>query len=194
MVKEIEAQVAFAKPADVVDDLQRKGMLRATAHPIDADQQEAFELKPCRLRDWSAPSESKLNLETMGFDHIELPSNALLQNTLENVRLAGKISRVEASIIRKQLKGRSFKLSSGKRLRLLFIAAEGFIMRKAGPNGMKVDPDIAMSEMNGHDGALTVHADQDVRGTPLKQMMHGAAPGYFDTSHRMVLIKYRPFF
>jgi hypothetical protein len=36
-----------------------------------------------------------------------------------------------------------------------------------------------MTAMNGHDAALAVHADQDVRGTPLRQLLHGAAPWLF---------------
>jgi hypothetical protein len=72
-----------------------------------------------------------------------------------------------------------FPLSHGKCLRLLHVAPEGLIMRKGGPNGLKVDPDIEMSEMNGHDVAVNVHGDQDVRGTPLKQIMRGFAPWMF---------------
>jgi hypothetical protein len=52
-------------------------------------------------------------------------------------------------------------------------------MRKAGPNGMRVHPVDAVRGMNHHDAAASVHADQDVAGTPLRQMMHGAAPWLF---------------
>ena len=175
----IQAPMAFAKPVDVQPDTARPGMLRAAAHPIDANPREVTELRSCHLTDWSAPNAPKLDLDEMGFDHIDLSKLERLQATLESVRQAGRVSQADASIIRRELKGRSFKLSSGKRLRLVFVAPEGFIMRKAGPNGLKVDPGIAMSEMNNHDGALTVHADQDVHGTPLRQMMRGAAPWIF---------------
>jgi hypothetical protein len=77
------------------------------------------------------------------------------------------------------MKGHSVTLSGGKHLRLLFIAPEGFIMRKAGPTGLEVDPGVEMSLMNNHDGAMTVHGDQDIHGTPLRQMMRGAAPWIF---------------
>lgn len=175
----IEAQMAFAKPSDVQADSARPGMLRAATHPVDADIRAVTELRGCRLWDWSAPDAPDLDLEEMGFDSIDLSNLARLQSTLEGVRQAGWVTRADASAIRREMKGRSFTLSGGKRLRLLFIAPEGFIMRKAGPNGLKVDPDTEMSEMNNHDGALTVHADQDVRGTPLRQMMRGAAPWIF---------------
>jgi hypothetical protein len=59
------------------------------------------------------------------------------------------------------------------------VAPEGLIMRTGGPNGLKVDPGLEMGQMNGHDVALAIHGDQDVRGTPLKQMMRGFAPFMF---------------
>ena len=175
----IRAQLAFAKPSDVRADTERSGMLRIATRPFDCDIREFSELRSCQFRDWSAPSAPSLDLEEMGFDCIDLSHLVKLQSTLEAVRRAGLITRADASAIRREMKGRSFTLTSGKRLRLAFIAPEGFIMRKAGPNGLKVDPDTPMSEMNNHDGARNVHADQDILGTPLRQMMRGAAPWIF---------------
>lgn len=178
-VTEIQASMTFSRTADVQADPARSGMLRATTQPMDVDQRQDFELHSCRVQDWSAENASSLNLETMGFDTIDLSSLEHLQTTLETVRNNSHITRSDAYNIRKQLAGRTFKLTQGKRLRLLVIAPEGLIMRKAGPNGCQVAPDEVMTEMNGHDGALTVHADQDVRGTPLKQIFKGAAPWVF---------------
>ena len=53
-------------------------------------------------------------------------------------------------------------------------------MRRGGPNGLKVDPNRSMTEMNHHDVALAIHGDQDVRGTPLRQIMRGFAPTMFN--------------
>jgi hypothetical protein len=39
-----------------------------------------------------------------------------------------------------------------------------------------VDPEEEMTEMNGHDGALAIHGDQDVYGTPIRQILKGLAP------------------
>ena len=47
-------------------------------------------------------------------------------------------------------------------------------MRQGGPNGLKLGHE--MSEMNGHEVASAVHGDQDVFGTPLRQIMRGRAP------------------
>ena len=51
-------------------------------------------------------------------------------------------------------------------------------MRKAGPNGMSVVGPRSHG-MNDHGGATSVHADQDVFGTPLTQLMDGRAPSLF---------------
>ncbi len=60
----------------------------------------------------------------------------------------------------------------------MYIADEGFIMRKSGPNGMSlVGP--RSTGMNGHGVATSIHADQDVYGTPLTQLMDGRAPSLF---------------
>lgn len=179
IIEDISAKMAFTKPGDICPDEERPGMLRATTTPHATDMKQAYDLSDCRLKDWSSPSAGPLNLEKMGFDTIDISSLTSLQTTLETICQANRITELDASVIRKQLRGSSFKLSSGKRLRLLFVAPEGLIMRKAGPNACQIDPEATMSKMNGHDGALTVHGDQDVRGTPLKQMMHGAAPWIF---------------
>jgi hypothetical protein len=175
----ISAQMAFARASDVQADAERAGMLRAATHPANADVHEVSELRSCHLTDWSPSNAASLDLDEMGFESIDLSGLGQLQSTLARVRQAGQVTPADASAIRREMKGYTTTLSSGKRLRLLTIAPEGFIMRKAGPNGLKIDPDLKMSEMNNHDGALTVHADQDVHGTPLRQMMRGAAPWIF---------------
>lgn len=175
----IQVQLGFAKASDVQADRERPGLLRAAPHSLDTQARAATEQRGCRLRDWSDPQAPALDLEEMGFDRIDLSNCLRLQSTLERVRQAGRVSDSDASAIRREMRGRSFKLSNGKLLRLVFVAPEGFIMRRAGPNGLRPDPDIQMSAMNDHDGAQTVHADQDVHGTPLRQMMRGAAPWIF---------------
>jgi hypothetical protein len=102
-----------------------------------------------------------------------------LQLLLAQIRQDGAISPAQASQLRRHLRGGVFPLAEGKCLKMLHIAPEGLIMRSGGPNGLKVDPDAKMSGMNGHDAALVVHGDQDVRGTPLKQIMRGYAPWLF---------------
>ena len=52
-------------------------------------------------------------------------------------------------------------------------------MRVVGPNGHVVDSDRAVTKTSGHAAATSVHADQDVLGTPLRQILRGAAPTLF---------------
>ena len=61
---------------------------------------------------------------------------------------------------------------------MLYLAPEGFIMRKSGPNGLSVVGKRSTG-MNDHGAATSVHADQDVYGTPLTQVMDGRAPSLF---------------
>lgn len=177
--REVTASIAFSKPSDVSADHERKGLLRAAPHSVYANADDALEFHPCRVRDWASSTVDCLDLDKMGFDSIDLSPLLQLQTVLEGIRRASHISTSDASALRRLLSKRSFKLSNGKRLRLLFIAPEGLIMRQAGPNGLTISPAEEMTEMNGHDGAVAIHGDQDVYGTPLRQMMKGMAPYLF---------------
>lgn len=190
LVTEVEARLGFSRPEEVIDDHEGRGLKRAITRPLDQEFTRQFEYRRCRVRDWSAPGQAPLSLRTMGFESIDLAKMDPLQTLLAQVRQAGEITPEQARQLRRHLRGRVFPLSGGKCLKMLHVAPEGLIMRKGGPNGLKVDPHVKMSEMNGHDVALAVHGDQDVRGTPLKQIMRGFAPWMFrhqtpDGSNRM---------
>ena len=173
-VTSVEANLGFTRPGEVIEDDDERGLKRAISRPLDAEL-----ARRCHIRDWSAPGQPALNFREMGFESISLAHNEPLQTLLAHIREAGEITPPEARQLRRHLRGSVFPLSHGKCLKLLHVAPEGLIMRKGGPNGLKVDPDVAMGEMNGHDVAINVHGDQDVRGTPLKQMMRGFAPWMF---------------
>jgi hypothetical protein len=177
-VIQYKAPLGFFKPEQVSADTERPGLKRA-ASIDDPDDPGALDFHNCRLRDWSQDPRPSLNIATMGFDVIDLSARSDLQEVFSRVRVAGEIEPEDAQKIRRSLRGKVFRLSSGKCLRLLSIAPEGFIMRKSGPNGLKPDPDVQIGEMNGHGAANAVHGDQDVRGTPLKQIMRGMAPWIF---------------
>jgi len=179
MSDNVHVDLAFSRVADVYPDKERRGMRRATAYPDDVDPLNKYEFHNCCITDWSTVPGLKLNLETMGFDTIDLSTINDLQAVLASIRQAAHISKEAASSVRRCLSGKKFKLSDGRSLHLLFIAPEGLIMRKSGPNGLKINPQELMSEMNGHSAAAAIHADQDVKGTPLRQMMHGFAPWIF---------------
>jgi hypothetical protein len=190
LVAEVEARLGFSRPEEVIDDHEGRGLKRAITRPLDQEFTSQFEYRRCRVRDWSAPGQPRPGLRSMGFEAIDLAKMDSLQTLLARMRREGEISPEQARQLRRHLSGQVFPLSGGKCLKLLHVAPEGLIMRKGGPNGLKIDPDVKMSEMNGHDVALAVHGDQDVRGTPLKQIMRGFAPWMFrhqtpDGSNRM---------
>jgi hypothetical protein len=176
----VEAELAFTLATDVAPDPERPGLLRARTRAPDARRApEALDVQTCRITDWGECDGFRPDLLRHGFDCVDLSSLDGLQAALERVRDAGYVRTEDAREIRRRIAGGSARLGDGSRIRLIFIAAEGFIMRRAGPNGMLMNPPGSMTAMNGHDAALAVHADQDVRGTPLRQMLRGTAPRLF---------------
>ncbi|MDZ7785089.1 MAG: hypothetical protein U5K56_19795 [Halioglobus sp.] len=173
----IQAPLSFTRAEEIVDDHDTRGLKRAVTRPLDGDFETQFETRQCALNDWSARGRGALDLLTMGFEAIDLSRHAELQQLLADVRAAAEITPEKAKRLRRLLTGRVFPLSSGKCLKFLNIAPEGLIMRQSGPNGLKLGAD--MSGMNGHEAAAAVHGDQDVFGTPLRQIMRGHAPRLF---------------
>jgi hypothetical protein len=178
-VTTVEAKLGFYRASAVIEDDAGRGLRRAVNHSRGYDDLGQLEYQRCSIRDWSAPGQPRPSLRGMGFEAIDLGAMAPLQSLLAQIRHAGEITPQQGRELRRHLRGRVFPLSEGRCLRFLNIAPEGLIMRSGGPNGLKVDPDCRMSEMNGHDVAVSVHGDQDVRGTPLKQIMRGWAPTLF---------------
>jgi len=97
---------------------------------------------------------------------------------LMTIRDEDRISDASAAAIRASLNGTHLRLANGRRLRVEHVADDGLIHRRGGPNGLDVNPG-GMDGANGHNAAPTIHADQDVFGTPLKQLMKGGAPQLF---------------
>jgi hypothetical protein len=171
--------VQFARREDVTPDPERPGVLRAP----DIDVAQPFERRSeahmitawdCARLEGFTP-----DLVEHGFAYADLSQDAELQARLERVRVAGRIEEVDVAEIRRRLAGRSLALSGGRRAKILFVAPEGFLMRRCGPNRMPMNAGEALGDRNGLDGAAGVHADQDVGGTPLRQIMRGAAPWLF---------------
>ncbi len=174
-----EAELAYTRSSDVGPDAARPGVLRArTLAPEQQKTKQSFDLRRCHVYDLAADGAPEPDLVGRGFDVVDLSPFADVHATLERVRAAGHITDADARAIRHGLTGAWLRLSDGSRLRLLTIASEGLIMRNAGPNAMTVTSGPRHG-MNGHDAATAVHADQDVKGTPLRQLMRGAAPWLF---------------
>ena len=163
-----------------IDTVRPGGVLRAPTRPNDDEIYKAMALHDCALRDLASPGCPTPSLATTGFDTISLAPLAALQDILQAIRKANVITPAQIRQIRRELLFKSFRLSDGRQLRILFIAGEGTILRKAGPNGLKVNPDEPITDTNGHDGAQAIHGDQDVHGTPLRQLLFGLAPKLFN--------------
>lgn len=175
---ELRALLGFTRPEDVSPDDERAGLLRARTLPFGVDPDEAFDFRSCVLNDCTDPQTPEPGLEQAGFETIDLSRNAPLQRALATIRDEDRISEASAEALRTSLNGARFGLGDGGSLRVEHVADEGLIQRRAGPNGLDVNPG-GMDGANGHTAARTVHADQDVFGTPLKQLMKGAAPDLF---------------
>jgi len=143
------------------------------ANPGSYDQQS------CWVRDCSVHTTFIPQLAQHGFTYADLSSRPLLQAVLEKIRQAGAADECDAQAVRRLLSRSVLPLADGSRLFVLYIAPEGLIVRTAGPNRMKIAREGDMQGINGHDAAMTVHADQDVEGTPVRQILRRTAPWLF---------------
>ena len=165
-------------PSQAMEDPDHPGLLRAGPRAAAPYGDEGVELHTCPATDWTQENTPRPDLFEFGFDLVDLSGFEALQQACEQVRLAGRVNEHEATKIREALEGAVLESSGGKTLKVLFIAEEGFIMRSSGPNRLSVvGPES--TGMNDHGGATSVHADQDVFGTPLTQLMDGRAPTLF---------------
>ncbi len=171
-------RLGFTPDSMAIPDPDHPGLRRAgprTSAPYGGDN---VEVHVCPATDCLADGATRPDLERFGFDTVDLSGLEVLQQTCAAVRLAGRITDAQAHTIRAALDGAVLRTSSGGTLRVLHLAEEGFIMRTSGPNGMAlVGP--RSTGMNDHGAATTVHADQDVFGTPMTQLMDGRAPDLF---------------
>ncbi|HEY8376729.1 MAG TPA: hypothetical protein VIK91_09585, partial [Nannocystis sp.] len=175
-IRAVEATLAFTRREDVAPDAERPGLLRARTLDFEAmSDPGSFDRRVCRVHDCSDGFVPEL-LEH-GFAHADLSRARRLQAVLERVRRAGRLDDESAAEIRRRLTGAVLRLSGGARLWVLYLAREGFFMRRAGPAGVPLVR--ASGGMNDHDAAVSVHADQDVHGTPVRQILRGAAPWLF---------------
>lgn len=174
----VEARLAYTRRDHVSRDHARDGLLRARTLDGDAaDDLRSYDSRLCRVSDCSAGF--RPDLRDHGFAHVDLSGRTALRAALERVRLARRLHEADAAEIRRRLIGSVLPLAGGGRLWVLFIAGEGFFMRRAGPNGLKLGDGPSPTGRNGHDAARSVHADQDVDGTPVRQILRGAAPWLF---------------
>lgn len=171
-------RLGFSPESVAVPDPDHPGLRRAGPRTSAPYGGENVEVHTCPAVDCVAGGATRPDLEQFGFDTVDLRGLDVLQATCAAVRAAGRITDAQAATIRGVLDGAVLPTTSGRTLRVLHLAEEGFIMRTSGPNGLAlVGP--RSTGMNDHGAATTIHADQDVFGTPMTQLMGGRAPDLF---------------
>jgi hypothetical protein len=174
----LSVRLGFARQQDVVTD--SRGALRVpTRYDTGGGAGNTVETHWCQAVDLAADRAQAPGLAKAGFDQIDLAGCEALQSLLSGVNQAGELDEISAKRIRREVQGKTFRLLNGRRLKVLFVAPEGFIMRRSGPNGLDIAPGQSMTERNGHKAADQVHGDQNVYGTPLKKMLKRTAPWLF---------------
>lgn len=172
-----QVELGFAPAAAAIPDPDRPGLLRAgerTGAPYGGGEVEPH---LCDAIDCSQGGVAPALL-THGFDIVDLTPLEELQRTLAEIAATTTVSAEQAEVVRGQLANARLSCTGGADLKVLDLAGEGLFLRSSGPNRMSVVPP-SPEGMNGHGAARSVHADQDVFGTPLSQIMDGRAPELF---------------
>jgi hypothetical protein len=171
----IPVTMGFVPSSVAVPDVDRPGLLRAGPRASAPYARDHVEQHVVPATDTCQDDATLPDLLEFGFDTVDLSPLDALQRVCARVRDAGVVSDEDATTIRSSLQGAILTCAGGRTITVLHLADEGFIMRKAGPNAMAVVGPRSRG-MNDHGGASSVHADQDVFGTPLTQLMDGRAP------------------
>lgn len=174
----VEVRLGFTPAAAAIADADHPGLLRAGERTAGPYGREAVEHHRCTATDLGADAATSPDLLALGFDVVDLTPLDDLQRVLTRVASARRIEEQDASELRAALAGATLRCASGATATVLHIAEEGLLMRSSGPNGLSVTADES-TDMNDHGAATSVHADQDVYGTPLTQLMDGRAPELF---------------
>ncbi len=174
----IPVTLGFMPRSQAIPDDDHPGLLRAGPRASAPYGGESVELHLCRATDLCQDQTVTPELLQSGFDTVDLSPIDALEQTFARVRAAGRVTDADAAAIRAALDGAELRCSGAGPIKVLHVADEGFIMRTSGPNGMSV-MGPRPTGMNDHGVATSIHADQDVHGTPLTQLMDGRAPSLF---------------
>ena len=175
----IPVTMGFVPESLAIPDDDHPGLLRAGPRASAPYARDGLEQHECAALDASQDDDAAPpDLLEVGFATVDLSGLDPLQHACRGVLAAGGVTDDDAATIRTALQGAVLPCTDGRTITVLHLADEGFIMRKAGPNAMSVVGPRA-NGMNDHGGATSVHADQDVFGTPLTQIMDGRAPELF---------------
>jgi hypothetical protein len=170
----VTSVLGFARPDRIRPDNERPGVRRsATIEPESLDD-TTLAMHECEIRDLAVLDAREPSLDEAGFAIADLPDRRGLHDTLHAVLRDQRLSPRNEAAIRRSLGRARVRLRDGTHLLILHVAEEGVLFRSEGPAGIDVQED-ADDEIR-HGGAVNVHADQDVLGTPLRQLIRGHAP------------------
>ncbi|MEI2699682.1 MAG: hypothetical protein V9E94_15590 [Microthrixaceae bacterium] len=172
-------QLCFTAGSQAIEDPDHPGLRRAGPRVSAPYVGEGLETHLCPTIDMSVEGSVQPDLAGFGFDTVDLSGLGELQAVCAEIRAAGRVTAEQAAVVHARLDGAVLATASGGSLRVQHLSDEGFIMRKAGPERHVASWVRGRSGMNDHGGATSVHADQDVYGTPLTQIMDGRAPSLF---------------
>ena len=171
-------ELGFLPDAFAIPDVDHPGLLRAGERASAPYGNESVEFHECPATDCDQDDQEGVDLVNAGFDTVDLTPFAHLQSVLARVDEAGNMNDSDAEAVQAALEGAVLHCRSGLTLTVLYVADEGQFIRTAGPNRMSMVPPRSIGR-NDHGPATSVHGDQDVFGTPIRQLMDGEAPTLF---------------
>ncbi|MEZ5372918.1 MAG: hypothetical protein R2704_09295 [Microthrixaceae bacterium] len=171
-------EVGFLPATFAIPDVEHPGLLRAGERASAPYGGESVEFHECPATDCDQAQDVDADLLVAGFDTVDLSPFVDLQSLLARVHASGDVTQADAAAVSAALEGAELQCASGLTLTVLYVADEGRFMRTAGPRRLSMVPPQPTG-MNDHGPATSVHADQDVFGTPVRQLMEGEAPRLF---------------
>ena len=168
----VTGTLGYVDPAVVISDDERDGLWRAPTVPFGSTDRSDTVFEACRISGIDGAHDPPGFVDA-GFEAVRLPEVPGLYEHLGEVRDAETLTQERVDRVRSLLTGSTLTLRDGSSLHVDHVADEGVIRRVAGPNRLAVDGD------EDHTAARNVHIDQDVQGTPLRQIFGGGAVDAF---------------
>lgn len=166
----VSGRLGFAAADSVIDDDERPGLRRAPTIDDATPYTDAYPPTTVSIQDIRGAEEPPGFVES-GFEAVRLPPQPELLGLLREVTDSERMTETQVATLRTLLTGLVIDLGDGGHLRIDHVADEGVFRRSSGPAGLAV--------FGGEGAARTVHVDQDVLGTPMRQIFDGGAAEVF---------------
>ena len=174
-------QLGFTPESHVIDDPDHPGLFQAApvVGPYDG---EGLEFHDCPAIDLAAQGAVQPELAACGFDTVDL--SGWLRSRRPAPRCAG---RAMSTTTRRRRSGQHStapccRPRAASPCGCCSSRTRASSCARSVPTGCRWWA-LGSGGINDHGGAATVHADQDVYGTPLTQLMDGGPPSCSCTTH-----------